>query len=729
MKTTKLISDIYIYIYITVTIAVMLLMPFPCYPGNINIETTGNYHPVPVIACPPTLSVTTSHVDESCPDNDAELTISISGGCSPYTIDILRCGDNWHYHHVTNNTSLQLTDLDSREYHIRVTDDCFSAVSIVETIDDDAVWPLNAWTSGKAFGVDVKTNSEGNVIATGFWQDSLQLIPPYSQCFQTGYSNNIYLVQLTECGRLLWEQQIGSQDDADLHVNAISIDGEDDILMCGEYAGGTIEFYNSGGNLTLTCAPNTSDRDAFVAKFSGSNGECLWAARVAGSGEDNAKGVAADQNGYVFLTGDFDGPDIDYYDGGNNYIGTLSNGGNIGRDCFLIAYDTDGHLLEVLSVSSTDDDIVGDIACNLSYLSTGNTDVVITGSLDDVFMCFYYIFDITNETFGGSPYTKFLMPNNANNTGVFGRAVDITYETVMHVPNLFVTGWINDGINLSHPFVVQDVLVSPMIPYQMFQAGYGLVSSPAQVWFNKATDVCVNIGNMDSYWLGYFNEQGLHPILGGFTVPSNTNPQIDDNFYIDKFDFYYGLNSVIWAAWSNYQSPIYYLDPEDPEAFSMCFGQSGKGFFTGSYHSNLRMYHDPTNGVNPPVLDMNINAPNGSDITCYISRLVDNCGDPSVKRTPFTPEDPLAKSLQQQVQVRLIPNPAKDFAELILNFDPDQNSTFEIFTFDGRLVERLSFNKSLTNTYRIPLRLLKPGSYILRINSSTWVKNLRFVKI
>lgn len=125
-----------------------------------------------------------------------------------------------------------------------------------------------------------------------------------------------------------WAQSVGGTK-TDV-ANAITSDPEGNILMVGYFESPSIIF----GSDTLSGSSGT--KKMFLAKYD-SSGNLRWAKTVGQNAEGNAKSVATDTNGNIYVSGYFSSQSITF--GNSTYL-------NHGQwDMFLVKYDPDGQVL------------------------------------------------------------------------------------------------------------------------------------------------------------------------------------------------------------------------------------------------------------------------------------------------------------------------------------------------------------------------------------------------
>ena len=120
----------------------------------------------------------------------------------------------------------------------------------------------------------------------------------------------------------LWSQHFGAQGSSTRGF-AITTDPWGNVIVAGSFSG-SVGF--GGGNLVA------EGTDVFLAKYTPA-GVHLWSQKFGGAAADQAYAVAVDGEGYIFVTGYFQG----IADFGGNAL--VSQGGN---DMFVAKYNSVG---------------------------------------------------------------------------------------------------------------------------------------------------------------------------------------------------------------------------------------------------------------------------------------------------------------------------------------------------------------------------------------------------
>jgi hypothetical protein len=174
----------------------------------------------------------------------------------------------------------------------------------------------------------IATDSQGNVIITGYYQGVVPLFSPY-----TSYGVDAFLAKFSTSGAIIWARAITSAGGPE-YGNCVVVDKRidpdtnepyDRIVVTGYFNGG-VDF---GCGYIITTTERTG---GYLAKLSPA-GVCLWS-RNAGLSPYSARPytVALDSNGDVVISGDFT-VQVDL--GGGNILGTA---GGVGSDAFLAKY-------------------------------------------------------------------------------------------------------------------------------------------------------------------------------------------------------------------------------------------------------------------------------------------------------------------------------------------------------------------------------------------------------
>lgn len=154
-------------------------------------------------------------------------------------------------------------------------------------------------------------------------------------------------------------------------ANGVAVDSSGIAHIAGETDSSQITFPDGDGFGLLTTSDNTHNGaiDGLVAGVNAAGTALVYASYIGGTANDRAKGIAVDDNGDIYVTGETDANSAAFpVGGGANSLATLDNSQNGGVDAFAIKICvTVCHDLRVTQVDSPDPVRVGD---NLTYTVT-----------------------------------------------------------------------------------------------------------------------------------------------------------------------------------------------------------------------------------------------------------------------------------------------------------------------------------------------------------------------
>jgi hypothetical protein len=207
---------------------------------------------------------------------------------------------------------------------------------------------ITGTTTSQDIGYGIATDTSGNVFVTG--QYSVGTLTLYS--VNRTSSNTLlftggvdtFIAKYSSTGTILWAAQIASTS-SDV-AQGIATDPSGNVVVTGYYSG-ALTLYSTGRTSSNTL-PFTGGFDVFVAKYS-SAGTILWAAQIAGTGNDFGQGIATDPSGNVVVTGYY-GAAVTLFNTGGTTGATLPFTG--GTDVFIAKYNPDGFITPPIPASS-----------------------------------------------------------------------------------------------------------------------------------------------------------------------------------------------------------------------------------------------------------------------------------------------------------------------------------------------------------------------------------------
>ncbi|KAA5534549.1 T9SS type A sorting domain-containing protein [Taibaiella lutea] len=275
------------------------------------------------------------------------------------------------------------------------------------TIDPVVMW--STYYGGNQYDIaqDCSVDSLGYVYVTGYGASTTAIA---NGGFQNsiGGNNDAFLAKFNASGTLIWATYYGgAQDDYGFSCAA---DRYGNILVSGDAYSTNIA---SGGFQNVTYANAIGGAGTiYLVKFNAATGMRLWATYYGTASAANSntstvsggfKGVDADKDGNIYLTGYTNAPDV----ASGGYQNTFAGGI---RDAFLVKFNAAGNRVWATYYGGNAEDIGRNVATDDSgnvYLSgqTASTSNIASGGVQN--------------TYGGGVYDAFLVKFNSAGTRVW----------------------------------------------------------------------------------------------------------------------------------------------------------------------------------------------------------------------------------------------------------------------------------------------------------------------
>jgi Beta-propeller repeat len=310
----------------------------------------------------------------------------------------------------------------------------------------ELIWAKQVGGPGPDTGNSISADAGGNTYVTGTFSGTATF-GSYQLVSSGGF--DIFLAKFNAVGDVVWAKKAGSASiDAEAGA-AVKADAAGNIYVTGHFAATT-----TFGTTDLTSAGGT---DIFIAKYSASSGDVLWAKKAGGNENENGVGLAVSAAGDVSVTGSFFGTAV---------FGSTSLTSSGSFDGFIAQYNADGDNLWAKQIAGESNDLGYAVAVDAagdSYVSGyftgsanfGGTTVNAAGN-EDIFIARY---DRTSgnllwvKTAGGSDYDNGLsidvdISGNSYVTGYFTRTASFGDKSITSVDNsrdIFVAKYNNSG--------------------------------------------------------------------------------------------------------------------------------------------------------------------------------------------------------------------------------------------------------------------------------------------
>jgi hypothetical protein len=174
--------------------------------------------------------------------------------------------------------------------------------------DGTPVWTKAFGRPGNDSVTSLKADAKGDVVVTGFFMGNpISFDGGQTTLWNPSGGYDSFLIKLSGLnGLTLWSRAFTA--DSDNQGNGLTIDGNGDIVVVGQFLGAIDLSINGAGILPYprpaTALINNGDAstDLYIGKFS-SDGTYLWSKGFGGRGPDMALGVAVDSSRNIFITG------------------------------------------------------------------------------------------------------------------------------------------------------------------------------------------------------------------------------------------------------------------------------------------------------------------------------------------------------------------------------------------------------------------------------------------
>jgi hypothetical protein len=155
-------------------------------------------------------------------------------------------------------------------------------------------WATKAGGLGNDYANSLDVDDSGNSYVTGKFYDSISF--DSITLYNPGVWS-VYIAKYDMNGNILWAKIAAS--DSSISVSGISLSKSGNAAITGHYFG-TAAF----GTSPIINLTSSADYDVYVAMYN-PYGDLIWAKSLGGQGIDNSGGIDTDNDGNVFLTGDF----------------------------------------------------------------------------------------------------------------------------------------------------------------------------------------------------------------------------------------------------------------------------------------------------------------------------------------------------------------------------------------------------------------------------------------
>lgn len=195
------------------------------------------------------------------------------------------------------------------------------------------LWAKNAGGTNGDYVQGCATDANGNVFITGYF--SSPAISFGSITLTNAGGGDMFIVKYDANGNVQWAKRAGEANGYEAGYG-IAVTNTGSVMVTGSFSSSYVTF----GSVTLTNAVPGGTSDMFVVRYD-ANGNVQWAKRAGSYGSETGYSCAVDQNGNIYVVGQFDSPNITF---GSFNLGN-SAGIDMYYDIFIAKYDAGGAVL------------------------------------------------------------------------------------------------------------------------------------------------------------------------------------------------------------------------------------------------------------------------------------------------------------------------------------------------------------------------------------------------
>jgi len=213
------------------------------------------------------------------------------------------------------------------------------------------IWAKKIGGYGDDRAYSIKLDKSGNLYLGGFFSQTVDFDPGSgTQSLQALGERDAFICKLTNNGDLLWVKQFGGTGST-TSLYSLELDASDNIYFTGTFIG-TTDFDPGPATFNLT---SSGDNDVYIGKLN-SSGNLVWAKKIGGTGYDDVRTLALDNNANVYIAGCFS-ETVDF-DPGNSTYNITSYGG---RDIYFLKLTSTGNFVYAKAMGGAENDAALDL--------------------------------------------------------------------------------------------------------------------------------------------------------------------------------------------------------------------------------------------------------------------------------------------------------------------------------------------------------------------------------
>jgi hypothetical protein len=219
-----------------------------------------------------------------------------------------------------------------------------------------------------------------------------------------------------------WARHIGGNGND--QVSCMTTDNQGNVYVTGVYNSNPLKIYALTDNTTsvFDISKASTSQDTFIVKYD-TSGNPLWGRHISGtSGGNTGNGITADNQGNVYVTGQYGANPLKIYASTSNDISGAIDVSNAGStDAFIVKYDTSGTAQWARHIGGTGSEsgnnIISDSQDNIYVVGGYTRDINVYNSVNNIDISFTILVTTTNFN------DAFIVKYNPSGTPLWGRHI------------------------------------------------------------------------------------------------------------------------------------------------------------------------------------------------------------------------------------------------------------------------------------------------------------------
>lgn len=571
-------------------------------------------------------------------------------------------------------------------------------------------WAIRAGSTGHDGGNAVVVDAQGNTYSTGAFSGTVDFDPgPGTFTMSSFGGSDVYILKTDANGNFVWAKKVGSGGVEDGRAIAISPSGF--IYITGFFTN-TVDFDPGPGVFPITSADGACNSEIFILKLDVA-GNFIWAKSVWGlesictSLTDEAHSIKLDNNGNVYVTGEFQGR-ADFNTStlpADTFFVEADDVSSLTTDLFILKLNSSGDFKWVKTIGNA----LYETGYGMHVSPAGN--VYVTG-----------LYSATTD-FDPGPgvamlpaignWDCFIMKLDTAGNYVWAKGIGGSQDdrgfgvTTDAQENVYTTGFFTGTVDFDPSTSSVKNLVSPSGARGAFVLKLNSVGN--YVWAKAAVGTIAGGGERSGQSITIDNFKNTY-ITGHFTEKVDFNPST-----LPADTFYLYAN----GAWNNTDAFILKLDSMGNFNWAISMGSTGvdRGtsiFVDQNYNIYTTGYFAGTVDFNPGTGLSNLTSAGSGDV--YIQKLSQN----SVTGI---------ESALNNSGFSVFPNPTKDKVNFRLKSNAVESFMITVYDVTGRKLEEKRMEvKNGENVYEVDLHELQNGMYLLQFNRDDKVFTAKIIK-